>query len=186
MHKNFGFGIGCDHKEALLEISSTNKQCKVEGGMVFHIRLTLDDSATAEQGKAIVVAIGDTVLVKASGEVQQLTEGAPREYQRISFTLEEDEEEEEASVDEAKDGAAEEGGRGARSPLPNGKEIGHKRMRAGRGTAGKQDKAANEESIKQGQSALLDKRLEELKARFEHGEIQTSQKKQKQKEMGLI
>lgn len=144
--------------------------------MVFHIRLTLDDSTTAEPGKAIIVAIGDTVLVKASGEVQQLTENAPREYQRISFTLEEDEEEEEASVEEAKDRAGERAGRGARSALPNGNEIGHKRMRAGRGTAN-QDKAANEESIKQGQSALLDKRLEELKARFENGEIQTSQKK---------
>jgi nucleosome binding factor SPN SPT16 subunit len=27
LHKNFGFGIGCDHKEGLLEISSTNKEC---------------------------------------------------------------------------------------------------------------------------------------------------------------
>jgi nucleosome binding factor SPN SPT16 subunit len=44
LHKNFGFGIGCDHKEALLEISSTNKTCIIEGGMVFHVRLTLDDS----------------------------------------------------------------------------------------------------------------------------------------------
>jgi hypothetical protein len=48
--------------------------------MVFHIRLTLDDSSTAEKGKAIVVAIGDTVLVKFSGEAQHLTENAPREY----------------------------------------------------------------------------------------------------------
>lgn len=44
VHKNFGFGIGFDHRESLLEISATNKECKVEGGMVFHIRLTMDDS----------------------------------------------------------------------------------------------------------------------------------------------
>mgnify|MGYP006086902113 CR=1 FL=1 len=92
VHKNFGFGIGFEHRESLLEISATNKECKVESGMVFHIRLTMDDSLTAEKGKAIRVAIGDTVMIKSNGEIVPLTEGAPKEYQRISFVLEEDDE----------------------------------------------------------------------------------------------
>jgi hypothetical protein len=54
--------------------------------------------------------------------------------------------------------------------LPNSNEVGSRRVRAGRATAG-QDKASNDENIREGQNKLLDKRLEELKARFENGEI---------------
>lgn len=73
-----------------------------------------------------MIAIGDTVLIKASGEVQHLTENAPREYQRISFTLEEDEEDEEdAPIEEVKEGKA-------HSPIPNGNEVGSRRVRANR------------------------------------------------------
>lgn len=39
VHKNFGFGIGCEIKENLLEISATN-ETKIEPGMVFHTRIT--------------------------------------------------------------------------------------------------------------------------------------------------
>ena len=181
VHKNFGFGIGFDHRESLLEISATNKECKVEGGMVFHIRLTMDDSSTAEKGKAIRVAIGDTVMVKATGEIIPLTEGAPKEYQRISFTLEESEEEdEEVGLEDAKRAEGD-----LRNSIPEGNEVGSRRIRAGRAMAN-QNKAKNEDNIKQGQAALLDKKLEELKERFANDEIMTSQKKQKQKNMGLI
>ena len=102
VHKNFGFGIGFDTIESLLEISATNKECKVEGGMIFHIRITMDDSSTAPKGKAVRVAIGDTVLVKGSGEIIPLTEGAPKEFQRISFTLEEEEDDDEVNMEDAK------------------------------------------------------------------------------------
>ena len=144
VHKNFGFGIGFDHRESLLEISATNKETKVEGGMVFHIRITMDDSSTAEKGKAIRVAIGDTVMVKASGEIVPLTEGAPKEYQRISFTLEESEEEE-VGFEDARRAEKDL----ARSSIPEGNEVGSRRVRAGRATAN-QNKAGNEENIKQG------------------------------------
>ena len=87
IHKNFGFGIGCEIKETMLEISATN-ETKIEAGMVFHTRITFNDGE-------IQVAIGDSVHV-TNEELEQLTENVPREYARISFTLEEDEDEEES------------------------------------------------------------------------------------------
>ena len=131
VYKNFGFGIGCDIKESLLEISATN-ETKIEPGMVFHIRMTLSDGD-------IVVAIGDSAHMQTDGTLEQLTENVPREYARISFTLEEDDEEEEEGKDQ---------GRG--STLPDSSaanQLGNKRTRAGRVTAAS-DKLAKEENIK--------------------------------------
>jgi Xaa-Pro aminopeptidase len=56
LYKNFGFGIGCDIKESLLEIGPRN-ETKIEPGMVFHVRMTITDGQ-------IVVAIGDSVHVQ--------------------------------------------------------------------------------------------------------------------------
>ena len=41
VHSNFGFGIGSSYKEELLTIRSSNNKTKVEGGMVFHVKLHL-------------------------------------------------------------------------------------------------------------------------------------------------
>jgi nucleosome binding factor SPN SPT16 subunit len=40
LHKNFGFGIGFNHKEDSLAISATN-ETKIEHGMLFHVRITI-------------------------------------------------------------------------------------------------------------------------------------------------
>jgi sorbitol-specific phosphotransferase system component IIA len=88
--------------------------------MVFHVRITFYDGD-------IVVAIGDSVHIQSDGTVEQLTENVPREYSRISFTLEEDEEEEDVSK---------ENGHG--STLPDSSavnQLGNKRTRAGRATS---------------------------------------------------
>jgi nucleosome binding factor SPN SPT16 subunit len=124
IHKNFGFGIGCEIKENLLEISATN-EAKIEAGMVFHARITFCDGD-------IIVAIGDTVHVNSEGTLDQLTENVPREYARISFTLEEDEEED--------DEEEEKSGKERNSTLPDSSAAnqlgnGNKRTRAGRVTA---------------------------------------------------
>ena len=42
LHKNFGFGIGYNHKEDLLLINATN-ETKIEPGMLFHVRITVTD-----------------------------------------------------------------------------------------------------------------------------------------------
>lgn len=130
VHKNFGFGIGCEIKENMLEISANN-ETKIEAGMVFHTRITLNEGD-------IIVAIGDSVHIK-SDDIEQLTGNVPREYAKISFTLEEDDEEEEE---------VQENGRG--STLPDSSaanQLGNKRTRAGRVTAAS-DKLAKEENIK--------------------------------------
>ena len=46
--------------------------------------VTLSHQAIAQKGKAVRVAIGDTVLVKGSGEIIPLTEGAPKEFQLLN------------------------------------------------------------------------------------------------------
>lgn len=151
IHKNFGFGIGCEIKETMLEISATN-ETKIEAGMVFHTRITFNDGE-------IQVAIGDSVHV-LNDELEQLTENVPREYARISFTLEEDDEEEEEKE-------------GRNSTLPDSSTTNHlsnKRTRAGRVTAAS-DKLEKEINIKKDQSKLLDKMLDNLVQRFTNDEI---------------
>jgi nucleosome binding factor SPN SPT16 subunit len=163
LFKNFGFGIGCDIKENLLEIGPRNETL-IEPGMVFHVRMIISDGQ-------IVVAIGDSVHVQQDGSLEQLTERAPRDYSHISFTLEVDDEEEDE---------AQENGRSTKPDSSAVNQLGNKRTRAGRATASS-DKLAKEESIKKAQNILLEKQLENLIQRFDDGEIQLNAKKQKQK-----
>lgn len=64
--KDFGCGIGFSHIEELLRISSKN-DLMIEAGMAFNLRLTVNWTKEGES-KSIVVAIGDTILVKEDGE----------------------------------------------------------------------------------------------------------------------
>ena len=91
VHSSFGFGIGCSHKEDLLSINSSNKANKVEGGMVFHVRITFKDVEKDKRKSAI--AIGDTVAVNGDGSTQYLTAAVPRKYQQISYKPEDEDEE---------------------------------------------------------------------------------------------
>lgn len=181
-HTNFGFGIGCSHKEELLSINSNNNKTKVQGGMVFHVRITFKDVEKDKRKGAI--AIGDTVVVNGDGSTQFLTASVARKYQQISYKLEdEDEEQDDESAGES-EGAADRKTK-AGSSVVNGNAILSTRTR---GAAAKPSasKAAGEESLKKGQDALLDEKLEELKGRYERDEIQVNSKKQKLKNMGLI
>ena len=90
-----------------------------------------------------------------------------------------------SNVEEDERGGHRDKSRGAVQPAVNGNAILPTRTRgaASRPAAGK---AALEESLKKGQDALLDEKVEELKGRYARGEIQVNSKKQKQKNMGLI
>ena len=154
LHKNLGFSTGCNLKETVLEIGPNNHEV-IKPNMVFHTRVTF-------QSGDIVVAIGDTVHVQASG-VEPMTGNVPKEYAKISFILEEDDDAEEQKNDDNRETLA------TSSAL---NPIGHKRTRAGRaGNASVKDKISFEERIKKSQNELLDKNLEELKKRYEDGEI---------------
>ena len=65
LHKNFGFGIGFNFKEDLLQINATN-ETKIEPGMLFHVRITLCDVKDGGK-KSTMIAVGDTVLFKDNG-----------------------------------------------------------------------------------------------------------------------
>ena len=63
LHANFGFGIGCNYKEDLLVISAAN-QLKIEPGMVFHVRIVINNTTDSKDPeKQALAAIGDTVFV---------------------------------------------------------------------------------------------------------------------------
>jgi nucleosome binding factor SPN SPT16 subunit len=63
LHSNFGFGIGCDFKEDLLLINSSNTKTLIQPGMVFHVRITIMAPSSKKNEKGIVAAIGDTVMI---------------------------------------------------------------------------------------------------------------------------
>lgn len=95
LHKNFGFGIGFNHKEDLLAISPTN-ETKVEPGMLFHVRITITDVKDGKSDSRMI-AVGDTVWFKSDEETINLTENIARRYQQISYTLDDDEEEDDTN-----------------------------------------------------------------------------------------
>ena len=70
-------------------INEANKTV-IQEGMTFHIRITL--SGVHPEAARSVVAIGDTIIVRDSGNTN-LTMGIPRKYSEISYSLEESEEE---------------------------------------------------------------------------------------------
>ena len=89
LHSNFGFGIGFEYMEQNLMINDGNST-EIEDGMTFHVRIGL--SGVMPEANRAVVAIGETVLIKESGNVN-LTSGIARKYGDISYSLEESEEE---------------------------------------------------------------------------------------------
>lgn len=96
LHANFGFGIGLAHKEDALAISEANEEVIVQPGMIFHVRITFKENvSTSDKGgkELTVAAIGDTVMVTADGVVN-LTSKIPTKYQHISYTLDDEEDEE--------------------------------------------------------------------------------------------
>ena len=84
---NFGFGIGFSFKDDSLAITAEN-QTGVEVGMTFHIRVALTN--VHKEPSRSVVAIGDTVLVGADKN-DIITGGVQRQYKEISYSLEDSE-----------------------------------------------------------------------------------------------
>jgi nucleosome binding factor SPN SPT16 subunit len=149
VHSNFGFGIGSSYKEELLTIRSSNSKTKVEGGMVFHVRITFEDVEKDKNRSAI--AIGDTVVVNGDGTTQCLTAAVARKYQQISYKLEDDDDLDDGRSNSGDDehGGERDKSRGAVQPAVNGNAILPTRTRgaAARPAAGK---AVLEESLKKG------------------------------------
>lgn len=147
VHSNFGFGIGSSYKEELLTIRSTNTKTKVEGGMVFHVRITFEDVEKAKNRSAI--AIGDTVVVNGDGTTQCLTAAVARKYQQISYKLEDDDDLDDGQSNGEDDLGRGDQSRGAVQPAVNGNAILPTRTRgaAARPAAGR---AAAEETLKTG------------------------------------
>ena len=63
--------------------------------MIFHIRITFSGFDSNPEKSSI--AIGDTILVKSTGEPENkfLTSNIPKKWSHISYTLDDSEEEEE-------------------------------------------------------------------------------------------
>lgn len=61
--------------------------------MVFHLRITIRDPSSDDS--LIMIAIGDTVTIDYSNEVHQLTGKVASKLQNISYTLDQEEDDEE-------------------------------------------------------------------------------------------
>jgi len=162
LHSNFGFGIGCSIKEENLMINETNENL-VLANMSFHVRVTMTDVDPKPARSAI--AIGETILINSEGHPVILTSGIQRKFGEISYTLDLEEEE---KVNESK-GKDQEQKRSAKKDL-----ITESRLRSKNVNDHKES-----EQRKKSQEQLLNKKLEELKERFENGEITTTVKKEK-------
>jgi nucleosome binding factor SPN SPT16 subunit len=80
--------VKLDLVSALALVSLTEKNCCV------FLRLSVNWTKDGES-KAVVVALGDTVLVEKDGTVSELTGGIPKKFKDISYVFDEEEEEDE-------------------------------------------------------------------------------------------
>lgn len=191
---NFGFGIGSGYKEDTLAINAANANV-IEPGMVFHLRVTFKE-CQAGPLKNTTAAIGDTVLIRSDdGSLQNLTGNVPSKFNEITYTLDDDEEEEkESERGENGHGRDRNGGRRSQNE-PDGSDLRDhstsevilaNRTRLGHKEKEKHQRMQAETQLKASQAALLDKKLAELRKRYEEGNIAFSSKKQKVKDMGRI
>ena len=134
--------------------------------MIFHIRITVRHQKEGEH-KETIIAIGDTLIFENDDNAVILTEAIPR---KISYTLDEDEEDDEDKENQNDQNV---GRRGTRGGLDAGL-LGTARTRQG---AKQQNSKGVDENLKKSQNSLLNKKLEELKRRFENSEIQMGSKK---------
>lgn len=203
---NFGFGIGFSFKEDSLAITAEN-QTGIEVGMTFHVRVALTN--VHKEPSRSVVAIGDTVLV-AADKNDIITGGIQRLYKEISYSLEDSEsdkeeakapktkstkapakktkaakESDESYDDEDMSGGDEDGsdevvveGRSGTSVL--------KSTRLRSKANDNKVKQSDIEARKEHQMKLYHEKQEELKIRFNRGEISATAKKEKVKSMETL
>lgn len=103
--RNVGFGMGLEFREShnLLAPKNTGK---VKAGQVFNVSLGLsnlsDPSIKNEELQTYALQVADTVVVRPKGAPPEvMTAGAPKEFDKISYTLKGEDDEEENERPEA-------------------------------------------------------------------------------------
>mmetsp|Transcript_39635 Transcript_39635/g.38174 ORF Transcript_39635/g.38174 Transcript_39635/m.38174 type:complete len:268 (+) Transcript_39635:930-1733(+) len=179
IHTNFGFGIGSAFKEEILFINEGN-DIVVEAGMAFHVRVTL--SEIEKKPERSMVAIGETVVVEAD-TTRVLTSKIQRKYGEISYQLANSDEDKEEEEDESKNEESKESVGDEQQLIKDGLNnviLGTRLRQKNQG------QHRNYEARQKSQDDLLDKKLEELKLKFENNQIQVSAKQEKVKKMENI
>jgi nucleosome binding factor SPN SPT16 subunit len=205
---SFGFGIGSQFKEEKLLISAKNATL-VEPGMVFHARITLN--GVHKDNARSVIAIGDTLYIDKEGSAVVLTAGIQKRYNDISYSLDDEEaqpakksepakpkpkevkkpekvekpkkkkeESEDYSDEEDEDYDGESGSEGSQEVMKQGTYT-SSRLRSK--AVNQKEKQDEMEVRKTHQLELLEHKKEELKTRFNKGEIKCANAKTKVKSM---
>lgn len=167
---NFGYGIGFKYQENSLEITPHN-DVVLEENMVIFIRLYFKDlEYRNKSGYGII--IGDTIVLTKAG-CKNLTKGIRKNYEDISYVINDDEEEEEE--EEAKNSILNDIG------IDSSNVINSSRRKAAQN-----GEKRNEIKRKEHQDELLNIKLAELNERIARNEIVIASAKQKAKNMGEI
>ena len=147
--------------------------------MTFHVRLTLSD--VNPKPSRSVIAIGETILIKGQNEAPQiLTSGIQRAYKEISYQLADEEEE------EKEDQNMNDGGKSQSSEddsVNMGRHVDANQIKSTRLRSKNFEVKKEQESRQKSQSELQDRKVEELRKRWDRGEIQSGTKKEKVKKM---
>lgn len=98
---NFGYGTGFKHQDLTYSISENNKRA-IQVGQAFFVQIYLKNLKTTG-GNTYCLIIADTVMITSHGP-QNITSGVSKDFKDISYTLD-DENEEEGSEEEMKDTA---------------------------------------------------------------------------------
>ncbi len=130
--------------------------------MTFHVRITLTD--INPKPSRSIIAVGETILIKENGEAPQiLTSGIQRAYKEISYQLDDEEQKDEQMQDGAKSSDDDSVGMARHV---DASQIKQTRLRS-KNFAVKRE----QESRQKSQSELQDRKVVELRKRWERGEI---------------
>lgn len=164
--------------------------------MVFHIKLSMANLSSKEDKS--LVALGDTVVVNYDGSVKNITAGIAKKLQDINYTLNEEEEKvpilsktQSASRPDQKQeretkGADEESSSGSSDNEGLLKGLNTESIINSRLRKKNVQSHADDEQRKREQEDLLNRKMKELKIRYENGEISTVAKKTVMKDMSRI
>lgn len=98
LQKVMGYGIGMNFKEELLAIKEDNQRI-IQSGMVFNVRLSLTNFAKQNDAptQRNCLLLADTLIVLKDG-AEVLTRSVTRSYGEISYFLDDEVEENKATV----------------------------------------------------------------------------------------
>ena len=140
--------------------------------MTFHLRVTLQD--LPESAARSYLALGDTFVVEAAA-TRNLTAGVQRDYKEISYQMESSDNEKENGQEESKESDS-----GDEHEVRKGLSNVIQETRLRKKNVGQH---AHSEERQKSQEELLDRKLVELKKRYENNEIQCATKTEKVKKM---